>query len=269
MRETLMADALTIRDLSLSFGGIVALDQVNLSLEAGSIGGLIGPNGAGKTSLLNCICRFYHPQQGTIRLGDLDVSRRAPHQLALHGLARTFQHTELFRAMTVLDNVLVGAHTRGRPSVVGDALRLPAARRAAAAQLTQARAMLDRFDLTALAETRASALPLGLQKRVGLARALASGPSLILLDEPAAGLNPSEKRQMAGLLKRLQVEFDLTLLLIDHDMDLVMSLCDQVTVLDFGRRIAFGPPHAIQRDPRVVAAYLGAQYASALVPEVQ
>jgi len=264
-----MADALTVRDLSLSFGGIVALDQVNLSLEAGSIGGLIGPNGAGKTSLLNCICRFYQPQQGTIRLGNLDVSRRAPHQLADHGLARTFQHTELFRAMTVLDNVLVGAHTRGRPSVIGDALRLPSARRAAAAQVSLASGLLERFDLMALADTRAGALPLGLQKRVGLARALASRPSLILLDEPAAGLNPSEKREIAALLKGLQREFDLTLLLIDHDMDLVMGLCDQVTVLDFGRRIASGPPKAIQRDPRVLAAYLGAQYASALGPQEQ
>ncbi|MGH2411910.1 MAG: ATP-binding cassette domain-containing protein, partial [Chloroflexota bacterium] len=127
-----MADALTISGLTLSFGGIVALDQVDLSLEAGSIGGLIGPNGAGKTSLLNCICRFYQPRQGTIHLGNLDVSHRSPHQLVRYGLARTFQHTELFRAMTVRDNVLVGAHTRGRPSVIGDALHLPAARRAAA-----------------------------------------------------------------------------------------------------------------------------------------
>ncbi|HEY8283866.1 MAG TPA: ABC transporter ATP-binding protein [Chloroflexota bacterium] len=262
-----MADALTVRDLTLSFGGIVALDHVDLSLEAGSIGGLIGPNGAGKTSLLNCVCRFYQPQQGRILLGNLDVSRQAPHQLAHHGLARTFQHTELFRAMTVLDNVLVGAHTRGRPSAIGDALRLPAARRAATAQMTLARGLLERFGLTAQTAARAGALPLGLQKRVGLARALASRPSLILLDEPAAGLNPSEKREMAALLKRLREDFDLTLLLIDHDMDLVMGLCDQVTVLDFGRRIACGPPKEIQRDPRVLAAYLGAQHAPTLGPE--
>jgi len=255
-------EALTVRDLSLSFGGIVALESVDLSVDAGAIGGLIGPNGAGKTSLLNCICRFYQPQGGSIRLGAVDVLRCAPHQLTGHGLARTFQHTELFRAMTVLGNVLVGAHTRGRPSVFADALRLPAARRASAAQASLARGVLERLDLTALADVRAGALPLGLQKRVGLARAIASRPNLILLDEPAAGLNPSEKREMAALLLRLRDELALTLLLIDHDMDLVMGLCDQVTVLDFGRRIASGPPKTIQRDPRVIAAYLGAQYSA-------
>ncbi len=252
-----MAELLTVHDITLSFGGIRALDAVSLEVAGGAIGGLIGPNGAGKTSLLNCICRFYHPQSGTIRLGGADVLRRPASGLAALGIARTFQHMELFGPMTVLENVLVGAHTRGRAGMVAEALALPGARRAERRQRDDMRTLLDLVGLGQWADTAAKSLPLGLQKRVGVARALASRPKLLLLDEPAGGLNGTEKRELATLLRTLRAELGLTLLLIEHDMDMVMSLCDSITVLDFGRRIAAGSPAEVRRDSTVISAYLG------------
>jgi len=252
-----MADVLTIRRLTLAFGGLRALDDVDLTVRQGAIGGLIGPNGAGKTSLLNCICRFYHPQQGEVRLGDVELLRHPPHALAGLGLARTFQHMELFATMSVLENVLVGAHTAMRPHMLGEALRLPVARRAARRQRERALETLDIVGLGHLADQPVQALPLGLRKRTGVARALACRPRLLLLDEPAGGLNAAEKRELAALLRALRDRLDLSILLIEHDMDLVMGLCDDITVLDFGKRIAAGPPALIQRDPAVIAAYLG------------
>ncbi len=252
-----MANLLTIRGLTLTFGGLRALDDVDLDVCQGAIGGLIGPNGAGKTSLLNCICRFYHPQRGEVRLGGVELLRHAPHSLARLGLARTFQHMELFATMSVLENVLVGAHTESRPSMLGEALRLPLAGSAARRQRERALETLDLVGLGHLADHPVQALPLGLQKRTGVARALACRPRLLLLDEPAGGLNATEKRELGALLRGLRDRLDLTMLLIEHDMDMVMSLCDDITVLDFGKRIAAGPPAAIQRDPAVISAYLG------------
>ena len=252
-----MAELLAVRDLTLAFGGLRALDGVSLSVEEGGVAGLIGPNGAGKTSLLNCISRFYQPQSGAITFAGGDLLRQPAHALAGLGLARTFQQMELFGAMTVLENVLVGAHTRQRPSVLGQALRLPSARHAEGRLRREALALLDVVGLSRLAERRVDALPLGLRKRVGLARALAAQPRLLLLDEPAGGLNSTEKRELMTLLRALHGDLGLTMLLIEHDMDLVMGLCDAITVLDFGKRIAAGPPAQIQRDPAVIAAYLG------------
>jgi branched-chain amino acid transport system ATP-binding protein len=252
-----MGDLLTVSSVSLSFGGLTALDHVDLTVAEGSIAGLIGPNGAGKTSLLNCICGFYQPQRGSIRLGGVELPRAKPHTGAARGLARTFQHMELFGTMSVLDNTLVGSHTLGRPWVFGEALLLPSARTNARKRREGALTLLDRLGLTPYASVAARDLPLGLQKRTGLARALASGPRLLLLDEPAGGLNEREKRELAVVLARLRADLGIAILLIEHDMDLVMGLCDAITVLDFGRKIASGPPDLIQRDPAVIAAYLG------------
>lgn len=261
-----MADLLTVRGLTLTFGGLRALDDVDLDVRQGAIGGLIGPNGAGKTSLLNCICRFYHPQRGEVRLGGVELLRYAPHRLPRLGLARTFQHMELFATMSVLENVQVGAHAGLRPNMLGEALRLPSARRAAARQRERALETLDLVGLRHLAGAPVQSLPLGLQKRAGVARALACRPRLLLLDEPAGGLNAMEKRELAALLRLLRDRLDLTMLLIEHDMDLVMGLCDDITVLDFGKRIAAGPPAQVQRDPAVISAYLGVAPAAGAAP---
>ncbi len=252
-----MAELLSIDNLCLRFGGLRALDEVDVSIAQGHIAGLIGPNGAGKTSLLNCICRFYQPQSGTIRLDGVDLLRVPTHGLAKRGLTRTFQHMELFAHMTVLENVLVGVHPTLRPSMFGEAFALPRARRAATRQRERAEETLDLMGLASWAAAPVQSLPLGIQKRTGVARALAARPRILLLDEPAGGLNGTEKRELAALLRDLRAKLDLTILLIEHDMDMVMSLCDQITVLDFGRRIAAGTPAEIRRDPVVIAAYLG------------
>jgi branched-chain amino acid transport system ATP-binding protein len=248
---------LKVRGLNLDFGGLRALDAVDLDVGGGTITGLIGPNGAGKTSLLNCICRFYHPRRGEILFAGTNLLRRPAHDLPRLGVARTFQHIELFGSMTVLENVLVGAHTESRPGMVGEALALPPARRAARRQRQLALETLDLLDLEQVANQPALSLPLGLQKRVGIARALACRPKLLLLDEPAGGLSPGEKQELAGLFGSLRDRLGLTILLIEHDMDLVMRLCNTITVLDFGKRIAVGSPAEVQSDPAVVAAYLG------------
>lgn len=263
-----MTDLLVVRDLSLSFGGLRALDGVDLAVAEGSVAGLIGPNGAGKTSLLNCICRFYQPQHGEIRWGSVDVLRSPAHALAALGIARTFQQMELFPTMSVLENVLVGAHGR-RPGFLSEALALPGARRTERRLRADALDVLDLVGLRARAAQPARALPLGLQKRVALARALAVRPRLLLLDEPAAGLNSTEKRDLVDLLRALRVRLNLTILLIEHDMDLVMALCDALTVLDFGKRIAAGPPTVVQRDPAVIAAYLGVGDGHAAAPATE
>ncbi len=252
-----MADLLSVASLSLSFGGLKALDAVDLVVAEGSIAGLIGPNGAGKTSLLNCICGFYRPQRGTIRLGAYNLLGSKPHNAAARGVARTFQHMELFGSLSVLDNAMVGSHVLGRPWVFGEAWLLPSARKNAQRRREAAMVLLDLLDLTAYASMPARDLPLGLQKRAGLARALASRPRLLLLDEPAGGLNETEKHELAALLASLRADLNVAILLIEHDMDLVMGLCDAITVLDFGKRIASGSPESIQRDPAVIAAYLG------------
>jgi ABC-type branched-subunit amino acid transport system ATPase component/ABC-type branched-subunit amino acid transport system permease subunit len=248
---------LEVRGLTLHFGGLRALDGVDLDVAEGTITGLIGPNGAGKTSLLNCICRFYRPRQGEMVLAGQSLLRRPAHGLAGLGVARTFQQIELFGSMSALENVQVGAHNEVRPAMLAEALGLPAARGPARRQRQLACEILDLLDLGSVAHQPALSLPLSLQKRVGVARALACRPRLLLLDEPAGGLSMTEKQELAGLLRSLCDRLGLTILLVEHDMDLVMRLCDAITVLDFGRCIAAGPPAAVQSDPAVVAAYLG------------
>jgi branched-chain amino acid transport system ATP-binding protein len=252
-----VANLLSVASLSLAFGGIQALDGVDLGLEEGSITGLIGPNGAGKTSLLNCISGFYRPQRGRILLESADLLRLRPHQIVAHGVARTLQRGGIFAGLTVLDNILVGAHTRGRPGVVAEALALPAARRAAEGQRQGARELLRSLGLEAYADHHAGSLPLGIQKRIGLTRSLASHPRLLLLDEPAAGLNTAETRELGRTIASMREQRNLTVLLVEHDMELVMAVCDSVTVLAAGRRIAAGHPQTIRHDPEVISAYLG------------
>jgi branched-chain amino acid transport system ATP-binding protein len=248
---------LAVEELSIAFGGLSALSGVTLGVDAGEIAALIGPNGAGKSTVFNVLSGLYRPTAGRVAFDGADLTRLAPHEIAQHGLGRTFQNTEVFRALSALDNVLVGAHARLRGGLVAAACRLPPVRREEAAARAQARELLERVGLADVADVAAGDLPLGSQKRLEVARALAAGPRLLLLDEPAGGLNPSETRRLMDLIRRLRDELRLTILVVEHDMDLVMAISDRVTVLHYGRVIAAGPPQAVATDPAVVDAYLG------------
>jgi branched-chain amino acid transport system ATP-binding protein len=254
---------LSIRQLSLRFGGVTALDDVSFEIRHGQIVGLIGPNGAGKTSLFNCVTRLYQPSGGSIHFQDRELLRLRPDAIIRLGIARTFQNVALFPRMSVLDNVLVGDHVHIDAGVLGSALRLGRARRAERAGIERARAALESVGLGHLASVRAGSLPFVVQKRVELARALVSKPRLLLLDEPAGGLTHGEVRELGVDLQRLHAERDLTLLLVEHHMNLVMSISDQVVVLSFGRKIAEGSPEAVRADPAVIQAYLGSSHAAA------
>jgi branched-chain amino acid transport system ATP-binding protein len=255
---------LAVEDLAIAFGGLAALSDVSLALDEGEIFGLIGPNGAGKTTVFNVLTGLYRPDRGRVTFAGADLTGLTPHRIARLGIARTFQNTEVFRALSALDNVLVGCHVSLRGGLLAAALRLGGVRREEAAARTVACSLLERVGLTDVAAVPAGDLPLGSQKRLELARALAGTPRVLLLDEPAGGLNPTETATLMDLIRRLRAELRLTILLVEHDMDLVMGLCDRVAVLHYGRKIAEGTPREVASDAAVIEAYLGSPDATAV-----
>lgn len=241
---------LSVDNVTVRFGGVVALDEVSLSIDKGQIVGLIGPNGAGKTTLFNVITRMYHPESGGIRFEEIDLLNRPAHKIAGVRIARTFQGVVLFGGMSVLDNVIVGEHARTWYFQDRKVRR-------------EAHEALEYLGLSDLAARPAAGLPFGTLKRIELARALAAKPRLLLLDEPAGGLNHEEVEELAGVIRGVRKDFDLTILLVEHHVNLVMSVSDRVHVLNFGRKIAEGPPEEVRANPAVVEAYLGVGHAAA------
>lgn len=248
---------LEVSDVAVRFGGIVALDGVSFSVPKGIVQGLIGPNGAGKTTLFNCLSRLYVPNQGDIRFEGQSILTMSPHGIANIGIGRTFQNLALFKTMSVLDNVMVGGHSQSSSDFVSNALRLPWVSREERQLKNAAWELIEYLELGDVAFQPVGGLPFGTQKRVEMARALAARPKLLLLDEPAGGLNHDEVTELGNLITQIRDERDITILLVEHHMSLVMSISDRVVAIDFGRKIGEGTPEEIQQNQDVINAYLG------------
>ncbi|MDO5680992.1 MAG: high-affinity branched-chain amino acid ABC transporter ATP-binding protein LivG [Pelistega sp.] len=248
---------LSVKDLVMRFGGLVAVDQVAFDVQKNEIFSIIGPNGAGKTTVFNCVSGFYKPSEGQIQLFGENITGKPSHKVAQHGLVRTFQNVRLFKNLTAVENLLVAQHNHMSAGFLSGLLNLPSYKRSEKQALANAVQWLDFMGLREFANREAGNLAYGHQRRLEIARCMITKPKLLLLDEPAAGLNPQEKKDLARLIDQLRKEFDISVLLIEHDMSLIMDISDRIMVMEMGRPLVTGEPEAVRNDPRVIKAYLG------------